>query len=181
MCRVAWESIMRKGLWFIAAVALCVFSVSMAQDQSGRPGDRAARPDSGPGSRPDGASRPDARPPSRPPPASRPPVSRPPVGGPRPPAVRPRPPHRFMSEGRWHQGIHGPAFRYPPGYGYRRWTTGLILPPILLTPPYYYDAYAPLGLGPPPIGYRWVRYGPDLLLVNIVSGRIADVVDGVFY
>jgi Ni/Co efflux regulator RcnB len=95
--------------------------------------------------------------------------------------VGPRPPHRFLSEGRWHLGIHGPAFRYPPGYGYRRWSTGLILPPIFLAPPYYYDDYAPLGLGPPPVGYRWVRYGPDLLLVNIYSGRIADVVDGVFY
>jgi Ni/Co efflux regulator RcnB len=56
-----------------------------------------------------------------------------------------------------------------------------MLPPAFLAPPYYYDEYAPLGLGPPPAGYRWVRYGPDLLLVNIATGRIADVVDGVFY
>ena len=86
-----------------------------------------------------------------------------------------------MSQGHWHRGVHGPLFRYPPGFHYRRWSTGLILPPIFLSSPYYYDDYAPLGLGPPPPGYRWMRYGPDLLLVNIVTGRIADVVDGVFY
>jgi Ni/Co efflux regulator RcnB len=86
-----------------------------------------------------------------------------------------------MSQGRWRSSIRGPAFRYPPGFGYRRWSTGAILPPIFLTAPYFYDGFAPLGLGPPPPGYRWVRYGPDLLLVNVVTGRVADVVDGVFY
>jgi len=50
-----------------------------------------------------------------------------------------------------------------------------------LAPPYYYDNYAPLGLAPPPPGYRWIRYGPDLLLVDVTSGRIGDVVEGVFY
>jgi hypothetical protein len=60
-------------------------------------------------------------------------------------SVRPGPPHRYMSQGRWHPGIHGPAFRYPPGFGYRRWSTGLILPPIFLSSPYYYDGYARAG------------------------------------
>jgi Ni/Co efflux regulator RcnB len=55
------------------------------------------------------------------------------------------------------------------------------LPSIFLSGTYFYDNYSPLGLGPPPPGYRWVRYGPDLLLVNVVTGRIADVVDGAFY
>jgi len=86
-----------------------------------------------------------------------------------------------MSQGQWHRSLRGPAFRYPPGFAYRSWTMGAILPRIFLGAPYYYDDYAPLGLGPPPAGYRWVRYGPDLLLVNVFSGRIADVVDGVFY
>ena len=186
---------MRKGRWVVLAVALLGSSVSMAQDQSSQSQDRSARPGTGqaqsrpdtdqrpgPGSRPGNGARPDAGRPNRPPPEAKPPAIRPSaLAGPRPPSVSPRPPHRFMSQGRWHPGIHGPAFRYPPGFGYRRWSTGLILPPIFLSSPYYYDGYAPLGLGPPPAGYRWVRYGPDLLLVNIVTGRIADVVDGVFY
>jgi Ni/Co efflux regulator RcnB len=98
----------------------------------------------------------------------------------RPPYGR-RPPHRFLSGGGWHHSIRGSAFRYPPGFSYRVWTTGAILPSVFLTQAYFFDDYAPLGLGPPPAGYRWVRYGPDLLLVNVYSGRVADVVDGVFY
>jgi len=38
-----------------------------------------------------------------------------------------------------------------------------------------------LGLGPPPHGFVWVRYGPDLLLVNRRTGRIVDVIYGAFY
>ena len=56
-----------------------------------------------------------------------------------------------------------------------------MLPSVFLSNAYFYDNYSALGLGPPPAGYRWVRYGPDLLLVNVVTGRIADVVDGAFY
>jgi Ni/Co efflux regulator RcnB len=86
-----------------------------------------------------------------------------------------------LSGGGWHHSIRGPAFHYPPGFAYRFWTTGAILPAIFLTPPYFYDGYATLGLAPPPPGYRWVRYGRDLLLVNVTTGRVADVVDGVFF
>jgi Ni/Co efflux regulator RcnB len=183
----------RSSLWLVAVVALLSSSAAMPQDQNNRPGSDASRDQNPPGdnqqprrgSRPAGNSRPDAGGPNRPspgagPPAARPPANRPPAPA-RPPFVHPRPPRRFMSQGRWRPSIHGPSFRYPSGFGYRRWATGAILPPIFLSAPYYYDSYAPLGLGPPPAGYRWVRYGPDLLLVNVVTGRIADVVDGVFY
>jgi Ni/Co efflux regulator RcnB len=56
-----------------------------------------------------------------------------------------------------------------------------MLPSVFLGGAYFYDNYGALGLAPPPAGYRWVRYGPDLLLVNVVTGRIADVVEGAFY
>ncbi len=103
--------------------------------------------------------------PGRPPVGARPPY-RPGMG--RPPQFRP---------------IRGPAFRYPRGYGYRRWSTGLILPRLFLSSSYYYDGYDGydgLGLGAPPPGCRWVRYGPDLLLVQTRSGRIVDVIYGAF-
>jgi Ni/Co efflux regulator RcnB len=38
-----------------------------------------------------------------------------------------------------------------------------------------------MGLEGPPYGYRWVRYGPDLLLVNTRTGRIEDAIYGAFY
>jgi Ni/Co efflux regulator RcnB len=179
---------MRRGLWILAGIALFGSSLAMAQDQAGqRNSDRSktGRSDTG---RPDvgrpGASRPDAGAPNQPSHGSRPPAHRPPAQ--RPPAeprphVGPRPAHRFLSGGGWHRSMRGPAFRYPPGFAYRTWTTGAILPPIFLAAPYFYDDYTTLGLAPPPAGYRWVRYGSDLLLVNIISGRVADVVDGVFY
>ena len=185
-------TIMRKTLSVLPVVVVAVlsFAVASAQDQQ-RPG--RGRPSDGPGTpqdengsrgqpergRPTPNRPPDLSRPGGPAPSTRPPATRPPPGGPA--LVRPRPPHRFISQGRWRPSIRGPAFRYPPGFRYQLWATGAILPPIFLTAPYFYDQYTPLGLGPPPPGYRWIRYGPDLLLVNLVTGRVADVVDGVFY
>jgi Ni/Co efflux regulator RcnB len=76
---------------------------------------------------------------------------------------------------------HAAPFRYPRGYSYRRWSIGLLLPSIFLGSGYYYDGYSTLGVGAPPYGFRWVRYGSDLLLVNIRTGRISRVVYGAFY
>lgn len=55
-----------------------------------------------------------------------------------------------------------------------------MLPALFLASTYYYDSYASVGLPPPPAGARWVRYGPDLLLVDVRSGAIIDVAYGVF-
>lgn len=74
----------------------------------------------------------------------------------------------------------GPVFHYPSGYRYRRWTIGLLLPSIFLSSRYYYNDYARLGVGAPPYGYRWVRYGPDLLLVRTRTRRVVDVIYGAF-
>jgi Ni/Co efflux regulator RcnB len=177
--------VMRKSLWVVAAVALLGSSAAMAQDQGGRPDDRNARPrPEQPSARPPGRPDQDARPPANRPPVNRPPAHRPPASRPpvnRPPYVGRRPPHRFLSGGAWRHSLHGPAYRYPPGFSYRVWATGAILPSVFLSSSYFYDDYATLGLAPPPPGYRWVRYGPDLLMVNVVTGRVADSVDGVFY
>jgi Ni/Co efflux regulator RcnB len=67
------------------------------------------------------------------------------------------------------------------GYHYRRWVIGMTLPALFLAPAYYFSDYPLLGLEPPPPGYRWVRYGPDLLLVQIPTGRIVDVIYDAFY
>jgi Ni/Co efflux regulator RcnB len=77
--------------------------------------------------------------------------------------------------------IRGRAFHYPRGYRYRRFRTGLILPALFLSSAYFFNDYYSLGLGPPPPGYVWVRYGPDLLLVSRHTGRVVDVIYGAFY
>jgi Ni/Co efflux regulator RcnB len=55
-----------------------------------------------------------------------------------------------------------------------------VLPAVFLTSTYIYTNYYGLGLGAPPPGYAWVRYGPDLLLVQRGTGRVADVIYGAF-
>jgi Ni/Co efflux regulator RcnB len=77
--------------------------------------------------------------------------------------------------------IRASAFHYPRGYRYRRWSAGTVLPHLFLTTAYFFNDWGALGLGPPPPGYVWIRYGPDLLLVNRYSGRVADVIYGAFY
>ena len=92
----------------------------------------------------------------------------------------PGPPGHFYHRGNWVVRVHGPAFHYPQGWHYRVWRVGMVLPPLFLASDYYYDDYGPLGLQAPPPGYRWVRYGDDLLLVNLRTGSVEDVVYGVF-
>lgn len=52
---------------------------------------------------------------------------------------------------------------------------------MFLSSTYYYDGYAQLGLEVPPPGYRWVRYGHDLLLVDTNTNEVEQVVYGAFY
>jgi Ni/Co efflux regulator RcnB len=76
--------------------------------------------------------------------------------------------------------VHAGSFVYPRGYAYRRWAVGGILPRAFLVPTYYYAGYAALGLYAPQANYQWVRYGPDLLLVNLATGNVRDIRYGVF-
>jgi len=97
-----------------------------------------------------------------------------------PPKPAPRPPRRPHFGWNGHRYRAG-LFRYPPGYAYRRWMIGQTLPLLFLSSAYYYDNYLPLGLERPPLGCRWVRYGPDILLVEVHSRRIRGVVRNVFF
>jgi Ni/Co efflux regulator RcnB len=122
----------------------------------------------------------------RPGPAARPatPGPRPATPGPRSGfAGRPGGPHGGPLSFRGHpvNRVHAAAFSYPRGWGYRRWAIGATLPGLFLAPAYYYTDWAGLGLSPPDPGFEWVRYGPDLLLVNVSTGQVVDVVYGVFY
>jgi len=95
----------------------------------------------------------------------------------------PGPHASFMFRGHaFHPRPFARPWVYPPGYGYRRWGVGAILPPLFWsTPTYYYTGWAALGLPPPPPGTQWVQYGPDLLLVSVTTGQVIDVAYGVFY
>jgi Ni/Co efflux regulator RcnB len=71
-------------------------------------------------------------------------------------------------------------YRWPVGFTYRRWVVGRPLARALIAPAYYYPGYAALGLAAPPANYQWIRYGPDLMLVNTATGNVVDIRYGVF-
>ena len=106
--------------------------------------------------------------------------------------VRPGEPHpraefgrpggaQFIYRGRAFERVRSAPFVYPPGWGYQRWAIGAFLPPFFLVRDYWYPDWDLLGLPPPPPDYQWVRYGPDLLLVDLTSGEVVEVVYDVFY
>ncbi len=194
---------MIRAFMVVAALSLVLPSMSMAQQrppdagQSGKPGGRPEMPNNRPSNpgRPNPPAQPNrpARPqPARPqPPRPQPPRPQParptppqagrPGNRPRP-IAQPQPPrgNQFWHRGRYYSRIRGPAFAYPPGYQYRRWSIGVRLPPVLIAPSFYYTGWAALGLQQPLPGYSWVRFGPDLLLVNLTTYEVEDVVYGVF-
>jgi len=88
--------------------------------------------------------------------------------------------NRFYHGGHYFARVHGRPWAWPHGYGYHRWYVGGIFPSFFVSPTYFYTDYAGLGLAAPPPGYTWVRYGPDLVLVNISTYAVQDIAYGVF-
>jgi Ni/Co efflux regulator RcnB len=86
----------------------------------------------------------------------------------------------------WSHGWSGSRYRaparyvYPRGYHSYSWRVGYQIPLAFLIANYYVD-YRPYGLSAPPYGCRWVRVDGDLLLVEIRSGEIIDILYEFFY
>lgn len=159
---------MRRNFWLTAA-ALALLAPGLADAQMQ---DKMARPGQGGGQ---------VRPPRPGGPGNGGPSIQPPRPGPVTPVrpTHPRPPH---NGGGFHRPPHyrPPVYRYPHGYHYRRWYVGAVLPSVLFGSAYYFNDYHLFGLYAPPHLYRWVRYGPDLVLVDTRTGHIRDVRYGVF-
>ncbi len=104
------------------------------------------------------------------------------VRGPRGRAVivgRPRARARtFVYRGRPLAVIRRPRFVFPAGITYRRWRAGQLFPLAMIAAPFFFLEYQALGLQPPAPGYQWVRYGPDLVLVNTRTREVEDVANG---
>jgi hypothetical protein len=170
---------MLRIIALLTAFALALPSLAAAEEPHGGkppPGKPAGRP---PGPPPGG--------PHGPPPGGRPPgyVGRPggPPGG-HPPGYVGRPggpAGGYAWRGHPWSPVHASPYFYPPGWGYRRWAVGAAIPAIFLTSAYFYSGYAAMGLPPPDPGFQWVRYGPDLLLVNVTTGEVVDTIYGAFY
>jgi Ni/Co efflux regulator RcnB len=76
--------------------------------------------------------------------------------------------------------VYGGRYYWPHGYSYVRRPIGWAVPAAFMTSAYIYTSYATLGLAAPPPSQQWIRYGPDLLLVDQRSGHVVDVRYGVF-
>ena len=106
-------------------------------------------------------------------------------GRPRPPNWN-RPPRNwdraqyrrnFRAPQRWHWGV----YTRPPGWFYRRWTYGMILPALFWTRNFWIDSWWEFDLPIPPYGYRWVRVDNDALLINTATGEVLQVQYDAFY
>lgn len=71
-------------------------------------------------------------------------------------------------------------YHHPNGWPERRWGYGEILPPAFWAAEYILADYWLFGLEVPPMGYEWVRIGPDAALIYTLNGEILQMEYGVF-
>lgn len=82
--------------------------------------------------------------------------------------------------GRRYARFSAGVYAWPYGYGYTPYYVGAFLPSVFWNPDYYITDYALYDLAPPPPDFEWIRYGPDLLLINVQTGQIAQSIPGAF-
>jgi Ni/Co efflux regulator RcnB len=92
-------------------------------------------------------------------------------------------PGGYLRDRGWRGGqrFHLSPYRYPRGFGYQTWAFGAFLPSVYLAPDYTIGDYWAYGLPAPPVGFHWIRVGPDALLVRYGDGYVLDAAYGLFY
>ncbi|HZZ30869.1 MAG TPA: RcnB family protein [Phenylobacterium sp.] len=80
-----------------------------------------------------------------------------------------------------HDRFHAGAYRAPYGYYSRAWGFGDFLPRAWFGESYWIGDFIDYGLPYPPPGYEWVRVGGDALMIDRYTGRIVQVVRGIFW
>jgi Ni/Co efflux regulator RcnB len=82
---------------------------------------------------------------------------------------------------RW-QGTRyrGPVYVHPYGYNYRPWNIGYRLPPAYFGQRYWIGDPGYYRLPPAYRGTRWVRVGPDALLISVHNGVVVRAVRGLY-
>lgn len=72
-------------------------------------------------------------------------------------------------------------YRAPYGYYARAWGFGDFLPRPWFERSYWLLNFLDFDLPYPPPGFVWVRVGPDAIMIDEYSGRIVQVVHGIFW
>jgi Ni/Co efflux regulator RcnB len=88
-----------------------------------------------------------------------------------------RAPPVFWSQDRYRIG----GYRAPYGYYVRTWGFGDFLPRGWYAQDYWIGDFLDYDLPYPPPGYTWVRVGGDALMIDRFTGRIVQVVRGIFW
>lgn len=76
---------------------------------------------------------------------------------------------------------HRPAYVGPRGYAYRPIAVGHRFDRAYYGNRYWVNDYGRYRLPAPRAGHRWVRYGNDVVMVNMRNGRVVTVHNGFFW
>jgi Ni/Co efflux regulator RcnB len=80
-----------------------------------------------------------------------------------------------------HDRFRAGSYRPPYGYYSRAWGFGDFLPRPWFVHDYWLDDFLDFDLPYPPPGYIWVRVGPDAVMIDRFTGRVVQVVQGIFW
>lgn len=72
------------------------------------------------------------------------------------------------------------AYVGPDGYVYTRREVGYVFPPEYRADRYYLNDFGTYRLRAPATGHRYIRYGNDVALVEIATGRVVNLYEGFF-
>src|SRR4051812_19120200 len=86
----------------------------------------------------------------------------------------------YVYQGKTFAPFRVARYRPPPGQTYQRIDKGSTLPRNFWLARYFVTDCAAFGLPAPVQGFQWVRYGPDILLINLSSGVADDLITDFF-
>lgn len=89
---------------------------------------------------------------------------------------------RRGSDWRWNGNRYrGPAYVHPRGYGYQSWGVGIRVPQAYFGNRYWIGDPGYYRLPPAYQGTRWIRVGPDALLIDLRAGVVIRAVRGLYW
>ncbi|KPF78199.1 hypothetical protein IP88_04605 [alpha proteobacterium AAP81b] len=73
------------------------------------------------------------------------------------------------------------GYYHPRGYGYRPYAVGYAIPRPYIAERYWINDWGRYQLSRPFPGTRWVRVGPDVLLIRVGDGFVLRAIRGLWY
>ena len=86
--------------------------------------------------------------------------------------------YRYSNRNAFHRGPYYAPYR---GYGYNRLGIGIVLDSLFYSRNYWIDDPFDYRLPPTPPGTQWIRYYNDVVLVDVYSGEVVDVIYDFFW